>query len=107
MKSLPPINLSFSEKIAERQYLVKTRTQKWKLVVYVGLPIQDVETVVGLDWRCPIQVIFQNEKIHDYACGVDSFQALELAMSYCVTKWVSEIAQRFNAQIELFDEFEI
>ncbi|MFC0116520.1 DUF6968 family protein [Pseudoalteromonas xiamenensis] len=105
--SLPPINLSFSEKIAERQYILKTRTQNWKLTVCVGLPVQDVETVLGLDWRCPIQVIFQNERIYDYACGVDSFQALELAMNYCVTKWVNEIAQRFNAHVELFDEFAI
>lgn len=86
MNTLAPIPTEFSTLIAAREYELQHKigagkTAIDKIRVEVGAPVNDVVTVEGNDWRCPIRIIMANKTIIDQACGCDSYQALQLAMN--------------------------
>jgi len=81
MKKLPPIPKSFTSPIAERRLVVETTGAPRNLRVELGAPIQDVPTVCGFDWRCPIR--FSGHSAYRrtlHAFGADSVQSLAHAL---------------------------
>jgi hypothetical protein len=101
MSSLPPIPMTFTPVVASREFdLVQTGVRQ-KLVIEIGMPIQDVETINGYDWRCPVRIRHGDTLRERRACGVDSFQALQLAMRLMQDE-VEQIAQAEGWHIELF-----
>lgn len=106
MKSISEIPTTFTEVIATREYSLVNNGIGKKLVVEIGKPIDDVETVSGYDWRCPLRLIFENTIINKYACGADSYQALTLCLNQLVELEVASFAKSINSTIELFgDEY--
>ena len=81
MKKLPPIPNTFTSPIAERRLVVETTGARRNLRVELGAPIQDVPTVCGFDWRCPIR--FSGHSAYRrtlHAFGADSVQSLAHAL---------------------------
>jgi len=80
MSTLPPIPTTFNHPIAARELTVVRDGQPSPLHIEIGRPVQDVETAGGTDWRCPVRWREGDHvRVHN-ACGVDSFQALQLAL---------------------------
>lgn len=114
MKELPPIPETYSATIATRYLELKHQGGIEKVTVEIGLPLNDVETVTGFDWRCPIKITIgetPTDKIYQvisaYACGVDSFQALELATNTLVEAKLTDIAKEYQATLSLCDDSSI
>ncbi|QIB65713.1 DUF6968 family protein [Kineobactrum salinum] len=80
MTELPPIPTEFTSVIASRECEVARNGVCSKVLFEIGMPIQDVPTVAGLDWRCPIRTSEDIQIVERYACGVDSFQAIHNAL---------------------------
>ena len=80
MQSLPPIPTTFTRTVAARAMTVNRHGRTDELHLEVGQPVQDVETVSGTDWRCPVRLRQGDTTTVHNACGVDSFQALQLAL---------------------------
>jgi hypothetical protein len=76
---MEPIPSTFTSMIAAREFDLVQGEVHSKLTVEIGLPIQDVETINGLDWRCPVRFVNGTSVRIQRACGVDSVQALQLA----------------------------
>lgn len=104
MNELAPISNIFSTLIASREFELFNCTSTEKVTVEIGTPVNDVETVSGYDWRCPIKIIIGSEIINDRACGVDSFQALSIAMNQLIKLRLETIAQEKEAIIRLYGE---
>ena len=80
MSTLPPIPTTFDHPIAARAMTVIRHGQPSPLHIEIGRPVQDVETIGGTDWRCPVRWRDGNSvRVHN-ACGIDSFQALQQAL---------------------------
>ena len=75
MQKRPRISKEFTYKIAEREYELLLNTERRSIVLRIGSPVQDVETVGGMDWRCPVQLIGTDNKALPPGVGVDSLQA--------------------------------
>lgn len=101
MHDLGPIPTDFTSLAARREFTVVRSGIAGKLIVEIGIPIQDVETVSGYDWRCPVRIIDGDTIRERRACGVDSFQALRLAMQL-VQAEVAQLAAEDGCQVELF-----
>ena len=82
MNELTSIPTTFTLAAAVRNFeLVRSGTLHL-FRIEIGQPIQDVETVSGPDWRCPVRFIEDETiKLHNI-CGIDSFQALHLAFNF-------------------------
>ena len=104
MKTLPPIPGGFTTRIASREFELVHRGGIERVTVEVGMPVNDVETMDGFDWRCPVRIIAGGEIIEDRACGCDAFQALGLAMNPLVRMRLERIARDKGAEIRLFGE---
>jgi len=102
MNDLPKIPNTFTETIASREFDLKNSAKTKKLIVEIGLPINDVETVADNAWRCPIRLTYDNSIINKYACGHDSYQALSTCMNQLVKREVEGLAKAENALINLF-----
>jgi hypothetical protein len=102
MTTLAPIPTEFTSIVATRQFHVICAGSTTTLVFEVGLPIQDVETAGGFDWRCPVRIIDGSSVRDRRACGADSYQALQLGLRL-VQDEVQAIAQAKNCQVLLFD----
>ena len=76
MEAFHTISREFTETILERELTLVLDTHQSALVLRFGKPIQDVETVDGFDWRCPIQIIGSGKETLHPGVGVDSLQAL-------------------------------
>ncbi|MGJ4803600.1 DUF6968 family protein [Luteimonas sp. SDU82] len=80
MSTLPRIPTAFVHAIAVREMTVIRHGQPSPLHIEIGAPVQDVETVARTDWRCPVRWREGEQvRVHD-ACGIDAFQALQLAL---------------------------
>lgn len=80
MQTLPPIPDTFTHPVAARAMTVTRNGRTEELHIEIGQPVQDVETVAGTDWRCPVRWREANTtRVHN-AFGIDSFQALQQAM---------------------------
>ena len=66
--------------IAVREFDLVEEKMHSKLRVEIGLPIQDVETVAGMDWRCPVRFVSGTSVRIRSACGIDAVQALQLGL---------------------------
>lgn len=102
MNQLAPIPNTFTSVIATREFELTQNGVPSKLVVEVGLPVQDVETVAGMDWRCPIRFVQDTSVQERRACGVDAVQALQLALQL-VHEEIVRMSEDKNCQILLFD----
>lgn len=89
MKSLPPVPNTFTSVVASRYFELNDPTDSQGLLLEIGLPLQDVVTASGIDWRCPIRVTGAGLERVVSVCGVDSFQALHQAFN-----WVTAEVQR-------------
>ena len=76
---MKPIPATFTSMIATREFDLVQEEVHSKLTVEIGLPIQDVETVAGMDWRCPVRFVSGTSVRIRSACFFDSVQALQLA----------------------------
>ena len=81
---MDPIPQHYTETIAKRTFEAATKGSKRPIVVEIGTPINDVPTVDGLDWRCPVKVSSRPDINVQSACGIDSIQALELACKHLI-----------------------
>ncbi len=79
MTHLASIPNDFTSVVAVREFDLVQDGATSKLSIEIGLPIQDVETVSGMDWRCPVRFVNGTAVWVRRACGIDSFQALSLA----------------------------
>ena len=80
MKELPPIPTAFTSAVASREFVVLIDEVSTSVLFEVGIPTQDVATVEGFDWRCPIRIMEGDLLRERQAFGVDSFQALQLGL---------------------------
>jgi hypothetical protein len=76
LTSLPPISKEFTRTIAERELTMVQGGRRRRLLLRIGEPIQDVQTVDSMDWRCPIEIIVDDQQPVAAGRGVDSLQAL-------------------------------
>jgi hypothetical protein len=104
MKKLPPIPNTFTELVASREYEICNDNVVEKITVEIGVPINDVVTISGKDWRCPIRIIRENKESNYYACGVDSYQALNIVMNQLVKLKLESIAIESGSKIMLYGE---
>tara|TARA_R110002167_G_scaffold352236_1_gene565103 strand:+ start:280 stop:615 length:336 start_codon:yes stop_codon:yes gene_type:complete len=104
VKDLSEIPTAFTSVIATREFNLTRNGVCKKLVVEIGKPINDVETICGFDWRCPLRLCFESTVINENACGADSFQALSLCLSQLVQLEVERFSKSINSTIELFGE---
>jgi len=80
MTELPEIPSSFSQAIATRDLDVVRDGRTSGLRIEIGQPVQDVATVTGMDWRCPLRLQEDGGEVRlRSACGIDAYQALRLA----------------------------
>lgn len=103
-KRLAPISNEFTSAIANRSFDIIEAGVSSKLVIEIGMPVQDVETVDGMDWRCPVRLVSGTSIQADRACGVDAVQALELALTLVSNK-VQQLLEDKSRQI-LFDGYD-
>jgi hypothetical protein len=101
MNGLAPIPIDFTSVIALREFVIVRSGVVGKLAVEIGMPIQDVPTIDGYDWRCPVRIIDGVTTRERAVCGADSFQALQLGMRF-VQNELEQIATAQGCQIELF-----
>jgi hypothetical protein len=73
---LPPTPTEFTSTIAERELILVLDTGKRSLILRLGQPVQDVQSVNAMDWRCPVQLIGRETENLPAGFGVDSLQAL-------------------------------
>jgi hypothetical protein len=103
MSQLPPIPSGFTSVIATRTFDVIQNGVSSRLIVEIGMPIQDVETIAGVDWRCPIRFV-KGASIQEHrSFGVDAFQALQLALQL-IHNEITQMSQDRDCQVLLFDE---
>ncbi len=87
--TLNPIPQTFTTMLAAREFkLIRETDAPEALLVEIGTPVQDVETVSGLDWRCPVRFTLDGVGFIKSACGVDAFQALR--ESFALIRWQGE-----------------
>lgn len=101
MNQLAPIPNRFTSVIATRSFDLIEDGMSSKLVIEIGRPVQDVETVTGLDWRCPVRFIKGTTIQERRACGADAVQALQLALQL-VHNEVERLSEEKSHQILLF-----
>lgn len=81
MSALAPIPKEFTRAVAARELTVlRPGRGATRLHLEIGQPVQDVETVGGMDWRCPVRWREGDAVRVRNACGVDAMQALQLAL---------------------------
>ncbi|KAB8146051.1 hypothetical protein F8S13_02945 [Chloroflexia bacterium SDU3-3] len=98
-----PIPTAFTAAVATRTYEIARAGTPSTLVVEIGQPIQDVPTVSGYDWRCPVRISEGGVTRDLRACGVDSFQALQLGLQVAQQE-VEQVAAEPGAAVALFGE---
>lgn len=100
-KRLAQIPDGFTSVIATRSLDLIEAGVSSKLVVEIGMPVQDVETIEGMDWRCPVRFVNGTLIQEQSACGVDAVQALKLALQL-VRYEVERLSEDKSRQILLF-----
>lgn len=100
---MKPIPSTFTSTIATREFDLVQEEVHSKLTVEIGLPIQDVETVAGMDWRCPVRFVSGTFVRIRSACGIDSVQALQLAFRLIENDF-EELSKLQNTQVQFLGE---
>lgn len=104
MNEFPPIANNFSTLIASREFELSHNAGIQKVIFEIGLPVNDVETVAGFDWRCPVRMIVGNTIIIEQVCGSDSVQALSIAIGQFIKLRLKSLAQEKEAKILFYGE---
>lgn len=111
-EQLAPIPDGFTSVIATRSFDLIEAGVSSKLVVEIGMPAQDVETIDDMVWRCPVRFVNGTSIQVKRACGEDAVQALELALQL-VRDEVERLSEDKSRQIfldghdvKLFGEYE-
>ena len=99
---LPPIPTSFTTVVAMREFEAVVGDEPTTVLFEVGAPTQDVETVTGFDWRSPVRITAGDTVRQRQACGVDSFQALQLALTI-VDNEAKAMSEGPHGGLRLFD----
>lgn len=100
MAHLLPIPTTFTSVVASREFTIVSNGAYSTVAFEIGLPIQDVETVAGMDWRCPLRIKNGTSINQRNACGVDSLQAIANALRIMRYE-IEKIGQ--DCTITLFD----
>lgn len=103
MTQLAPIPNDFTSVVATRELDLVQDGSSSKLIVEIGLPVQDVETVSGMDWRCPVRFVNGASIRVRRACGIDSFQAVRLAFRLIQSE-IEQLEKDQNAQVLFLGE---
>ena len=103
MTHLAPISNDFTSAIATREFDLVQEGVNSKLRVEIGLPIQDVETLSGMDWRCPIRFVSGTSVRIQRACGIDSVQTLQLAFKL-IEYDLEKLSKLQNTQVQFLGE---
>jgi hypothetical protein len=77
---LPPIPKEMTQVLMERELLLVTDAERRPVTLRIGMPVQDVKTVDGFAWRCPVEFVGLTKTRPFSAVGVDALQALTLAL---------------------------
>jgi hypothetical protein len=101
MPKLPPVPKTFTSVIAERTLSVRSPGGSRALRIQIGAPIQDVPTVSGFDWRCPVRFTGQRRVLQAY--GADSLQSLVHALKFIQVELTS-IEREPGTRLLWFDE---
>ena len=75
----PPLSREMTPVLMERQLLLVSNNERRPITVRIGIPVQDVETVGGLNWRCPVEFVGLSTRPFP-AVGVDAVQAVAHAL---------------------------
>jgi hypothetical protein len=75
-----PLSQAFTRTVAERNLILVEGNRRRRVTIQVGEPIQNVDTVRGVDWRCPVRITGLSAGRVPPGIGVDSFQALVHAL---------------------------
>lgn len=89
----PPISQAYSRTVAERAFVLRAPDAEMPVRVEFGEPQQDVEVVNGFDWRCPVRITIGSEATVRSIVGVDSLQALQLAVDFARSELVLLLEQ--------------
>lgn len=73
------------------------------MVVAFGEPVQDVVVVGGRDWRCPLRLTVGPDATERSIMGIDSLQALRLAMEFARAE-LESIATRSDTVLHYLGE---
>jgi len=103
MPKLPAIPKGFTSVIAERRLILESSDARRKLCIQIGAPIQDVPTVSGFDWRCPIRFAGLRRRRALQACGVDSLQSVVHAL-FLIQSELRGIEQDGRSRLIWLDE---
>jgi hypothetical protein len=79
--TIPPVPQDFTRTIAERSFVCRDEAGVHPVCVEFGEPRQDVVVVNGNDWRCPLRVTIGADSTVRSLVGIDSLQALQLAIN--------------------------
>ena len=77
---MQPISRQFTRPLVERQLEFETPAHRIPVTLRIGLPVQDVETASGLDWRCPVEFTGLDMAPLMPGVGIDALQALTHAL---------------------------
>ena len=100
---LPPLPSHFTATVAERCFVYRDADGEQPLRVEFGAPQQDAPVVDGTDWRCPVRLTLGAQQTVRSAMGVDSLQALVLAMELA-RALIGAVARRPHATLRYLDE---
>ena len=77
---LPPISKEMTQVLMERELVLVTDDERRPVTLRIGMPVQDVKTVGGFDWRCPVEFVGLSTTHPFAAVGMDALQAVTLAL---------------------------
>lgn len=107
MQELPPIPNDFTHVIAHRMLELVSSTETASLTLEIGAPVQDVASIGGMDWRCPIRITHRGYAEVTSLCGIDAFQALQLAVGAVAGKLEAVAAQHGASLRFLGEEYDL
>ena len=105
--NLPPIPQDFTRTIAERSFLCRDGSGEHTVCVEFGEPSQDVIVMNGTDWRCPLRITVGSESTVRSIVGIDSLQALQLAINLARAELENIAVRPGTALIYLDEEVDI
>lgn len=100
---LPGIPQHYTKTIARRSFSGRCPAGPFDVELEFGEPAHDVPVVDGWDWRCPMRLTVGLEVTERSIMGVDSLQALTLAMGVARTE-LEIIATRPDTVLCYLDE---
>lgn len=100
---LPAIPTHYTKTIAKRSFTVRCPAGHFDVLVELGEPAHDVPVIDGCDWRCPMRLTVGSDVTERSIMGVDSLQALTLAMGVARTE-LEIIATRPDTVLCYLDE---